>query len=98
MEWVEAVEARKVFWASPGPYLEKSTLKALGRNISGVELPPSLYENETFESNAPPTINDDALLAGRLRDAMTSMAKRARGGDEDNEEEEDTDDESSDEL
>ncbi|KAJ5364218.1 uncharacterized protein N7496_009931 [Penicillium cataractarum] len=49
--FTDQVESEKAFWPSPGEYLEKSTLKALARNISGCELPASLTAHTTFESS-----------------------------------------------
>lgn len=51
--FTSTVESRKEFWASPGKYLERSTLKSLARNISGLELPPSI-NSHTFEKKSAP--------------------------------------------
>lgn len=63
-----------MFWASPGPYLRRSTLLTLARNISGVELPPTLIEDQTFEApdDLSPQQAEDAnmLLSAKLRDAI----------------------------
>lgn len=61
-------------WASPGPYLEKSMLCSLARNISGVELPPPLYEDTTFKSDQPAGSPEDLLLASSLREATLLSA------------------------
>lgn len=55
----------------------------------GLGLPPSLYQDETFESKVSPVINDDILLAGRLRAAMITIAKRAADDEEGSEDETD---------
>lgn len=47
--FTDTVEANDEFWASPREYLRKSTLLSLARNVSGFELPPSIYSNTTFE-------------------------------------------------
>lgn len=47
--FTETVECKEDFWASPGPYLRKSTLIALARNILGLKLPSALIEDRTFE-------------------------------------------------
>ncbi|EEP81646.1 predicted protein [Uncinocarpus reesii 1704] len=60
-----------------GPYLEKSTLLSLGRNISGFELPPPIYEGNTFDGDKPDSENEDLALSALLRDAMIAMAKEA---------------------
>jgi hypothetical protein len=46
----------------------------LGRNISGFELPPPLYEGNTFDSKEL-TGDEDLVLAMRLRNAMTESMK-----------------------
>lgn len=92
MQWVEKVESRKVLWASPGPYLEKSTLLALGRNISGLELPPSLYEENTFDGEEAPQ-DELGMLAADLRTALITSNK-----DENEDEEEEEDDEEDDDC
>ncbi|KAJ5087272.1 hypothetical protein N7456_010888 [Penicillium angulare] len=41
------LEQRREFWASPGPYLERSALLALARMLK-VDLPPSILERTTL--------------------------------------------------
>lgn len=53
--FTDAVEIHKDFWASPGPYLEKSTLLAVART-AGLELPESILSSTTFEHR--PSDND----------------------------------------
>ncbi|KAK2812582.1 hypothetical protein FQN50_001226 [Emmonsiellopsis sp. PD_5] len=75
--WAERIDSKNVLWASPGPYLEKSTLLSLGRNISGFELPPPLYEDMTFDSAEPPKdANQDVVLSMRVREALIESVKR----------------------
>ncbi|RMJ23805.1 hypothetical protein PHISP_05326 [Aspergillus sp. HF37] len=74
--WVNKVDNRSVFWASPGPWLEKSTLLSIGRNISGFELPPSVYEGNTFTGGAhDATEGQDILVCSRLRDAAAESTR-----------------------
>lgn len=72
LSWAERVETRKVFWATPrGPYLHKSTLLSLARDISGVELPSSLYEGKVFERPAKAREPEEELIfAAKLRKAF----------------------------
>lgn len=87
--WVDKIDGRHVFWASPGPYLEKSTLISLGRSISGFELPEALYKGNTFngEPGLDTTEGQEILLSSRLRDAIIESAK----GPTDTDDEEDED-------
>jgi hypothetical protein len=76
------VENKTDFWASPGPYLRKSTLISLARNISGCELPPPLLASTTFEKsefNVSSEEEDEIsmTLASQLRDAVIQSAKDA---------------------
>lgn len=92
-EWVEQIDNKGVFWASPGPYLEKSTLISLGRNISGFELPPSILESTTFDGPVPTKgdENQDLSVCIALREAnmATSKAQEDEDGHEDEDEDED---------
>lgn len=97
-DWTSKVEKKTELWATPGEYLRKSTLLSLARNISGFELPPSLYSSTTFErtneSPLTPVDEDDDIaldLALKVREAITESTKRRDGqdsgdesGDEDN--------------
>jgi hypothetical protein len=91
--WVDKVDNRGVFWASPGPWVEKSTLLSIGRNISGFELPPSLYEGNTFTGEpCEATADQDVLVCSRLRGAVEQSARAAdtdveTGGDVEDEDE-----------
>ena len=40
--FTDSVECKTTFWASGGPYLHQSTLKSLARNISRLELLPTI--------------------------------------------------------
>ena len=79
--FLEKVENGKEFWASPGEYLRRSTLISLARNISGLELPPSVLEDKTFEDpdlDSPPfdeIDNSTILLSAHLRDACVASVK-----------------------
>jgi len=72
------VENGKEFWASPGEYLRRSTLIFF---ISGLELPPSILKDKTFEGpdpDSPPfeeVDNSAILLSAHLRDAYVASVK-----------------------
>ncbi|KAN0074125.1 hypothetical protein V8E54_008062 [Elaphomyces granulatus] len=66
-KFLERVENKEIFWASPGSYLRKSTLVSLARNISGLELPPSLYQDTTFGSTDDSV--DSTMITQQLLDA-----------------------------
>jgi hypothetical protein len=68
--WADKVE--KFLWATPGAYLEESTLLILGRNISGVELPPSLYEGMPFQTTEERGID----ISVHVRQALTETVKQ----------------------
>jgi hypothetical protein len=97
------VESRSSFFASPGPYLRRSTLISLGRNISGVELPRSIFDDTTFENDE--VVDSEtvgAMLSAQLRNATIQSEKERqreeKAIDEDLEIDEDTsDDENNDE-
>ena len=88
--FTDKVENKTEFWASPGEYLRRSTLVSLARNISGLKLPPSLYDDNTFETPDEST-NEDAEniamdLSSELRSAMIESAKSPTIDDDDEEE------------
>lgn len=60
------METRK-FWPSGGAYLHSSTLKALGRCVSGCEIPEHITTTQTFEATSLQAQDIDvstALAAG----------------------------------
>ena len=73
ISFTSSVEGKKDFWASPGPYLRQSTLTSLARNISGLELPPSITSN-TFEDK----VEDEERLASESDTAGTCLSVRLR--------------------
>jgi hypothetical protein len=86
--WADKVETKKILWATPGAYLEKSTLLVLGRNISGFELPPPLYEGMTFSDDGGE--RNEMEVCVRVRQALIETGKqRVAEGEEEDEEEED---------
>ncbi|KAJ5905247.1 uncharacterized protein N7473_002163 [Penicillium subrubescens] len=100
-DFTDEVEKEEPFWPSPGPYLKKSTLVALARNISGCELPPALIEDTTFETHQEfskvSEVNSIMLTAQSIIEAMSTSIKAAEvegeektsndeDGDEDDEE------------
>ena len=78
-QFTEAVEGKERFCESPGPYLRKSTLISLARNISGIELPSTLIEDQTFEKpgdlSAKQAEDANLLLSAHLRDAIVLSAE-----------------------
>jgi len=76
--FLQRLEGKEVFWASPGSYLRRSTLVSLARNISGLELPPSQYNETTFEETELDARRDQdaaAQLAVQLRNATVESSK-----------------------
>jgi hypothetical protein len=75
----QKIEAREIFFASSGPYLRESTLISLARNISGCELPPSVFADCTFtdqDEGAQKDVEETAaILAARLRSATIESVK-----------------------
>lgn len=90
--FTSTVDSRHTFWASPGPYLEKSTLRSLARNISGLELPPSITEH-TFDASASASATENAaiIVSTELQDAVEASSKRWDDKDETDEDTEDED-------
>lgn len=83
MSFTNSVENRKIFWASGGEYLHRSTLRSLARNISGLELPEPLSMN-SFDDTSVSELEADSVgtaLAADLRQAATASMKN--GDDED---------------
>jgi hypothetical protein len=77
--FTDQVEAKKNFFASPGSYLRKSTLLSLARNILGCELPPSIFQDTTFETEDETSITDleerEVSLAAQVRAAAITSIK-----------------------
>ena len=83
VSFTNSVEIRKIFWASGGEYLHRSTLRSLARNISGLELPEPLSMN-SFDDTSVSELEADSVgtaLAADLRQAATASMKN--GDDED---------------
>lgn len=89
-EFTSAVEEKVGFWKAPGRYLERSTLRALARNFSGLELSESVIEGQTFIDE---TVDDaereeaSEILADKLREFFENV--EMDGGEEEDDEEED---------
>lgn len=93
MSFTNSVDNRKIFWASGGEYLHRSTLRSLARNISGLELPESLSLNG-FDDTSVSELEADSVgtaLAADLRQAATASMKN--GDNEDDDEDDDMADE-----
>lgn len=92
--FTENVDTKQRFWASPGPYLRRSTLTSLARNISGCQLPPPLLDN-TFETDEVPAHEGEdisLILSSDMRKA--TIASAARGEQEEDMDMDDEDEES----
>ena len=92
MGWVEEVEAKGILWATPGPYLRKSMLIVLARQISDTCLPETFYEQTTFDNDggAPPR---SSLEEEELAQSLIVREKEYRRQSEKSEDEEDEEDE-----
>jgi hypothetical protein len=80
--FLRRLEKKEAFWASPGSYLHKSTLISLARNISGLELPPSVYSDTTFEEITDTQKGQNTVsqlvasqLAAQLREATIESSR-----------------------
>lgn len=93
--WTERIDSRTVYWATPGKYVEKSALLAVGRNLTGFELPEALYENTTFEAKEPMESECDVVLAMNLRQALREENQENDMEEKGEEEEEEEDGNSS---
>ncbi|CRG92559.1 Pc12g04220 [Talaromyces islandicus] len=78
-EFISQLQQKDKFWASPGRYLQRATIVALARNISGLDLPESIYNDTTF----PDAISDQEaqdtamILASDLRAAYVESVKKS---------------------
>ncbi|KAL3465565.1 hypothetical protein BJX64DRAFT_285496 [Aspergillus heterothallicus] len=83
----------KRFWPTMGRYLNNSTLVTLARCVSGCDLPASLVNGQTFESEDEVASEDAGLLLSvKLRDAWTDSVKELSEQRDTGEEEEEEDD------
>lgn len=88
-------DSKQGFWASPGPYLRRSTLTSLARNISGCELPPLLLDGNTFEADdAPAHEAEDMSLVVSSEMRKATIVSAARGEQEEDVDMDDEDQES----
>ena len=91
--WVDKVTATGVIWASPGPYVRRSTFQRVARVISDYRLPHSQWGHTWFE-DAPgdatrPDEEEEGVALSVGRSVMHEMgSKRAR--ERDDEEDEDS--------
>ncbi|KUL89945.1 hypothetical protein ZTR_02890 [Talaromyces verruculosus] len=103
-EFISELQKKDEFWPSPGEYLQRATLVALAKNISGLNLPESVLNDTTFSENVDDNnpLNTSMILAADLRDAALESAKKAKElADSDyefTESEDETDDEMMDDL
>ena len=73
------MQQKERFWASPGKYLQRGTLVSLARNISGLDLPESIYQDTTF----PETVGSQdpaetaMVLTSQLKDAILESVRKA---------------------
>lgn len=102
-DWAEQIqkESKGRMWASPGPYLRRSTLKILARQVSHHFLPEELVADTTFtEVSGCPTRSPDEeetiglALSLQVKDQIKAADKRVEkkdsgfGEDEDEDEDE----------
>ena len=87
-KWAEKNPKWGTMWCSPGPYLRKSMLKSLARQVSDYWLPEALYSKTTFDdADEEPNRSADqekvlAMSLGlKLEDAKAeSLKENARRG------------------
>ncbi|PLB51276.1 hypothetical protein P170DRAFT_474821 [Aspergillus steynii IBT 23096] len=94
-DFTSAVENTPDFWASSGPYLDRATLKEFVRNISGLELPPSLMKNTFTDKDCafhPEAEDVAATLSIQIKDAHAERMRDYDKPDKSDEDEEDSDD------
>jgi hypothetical protein len=94
-EFLATIENKEVFWPSPGPWLRRSTLTSLARSISGIELPPSIYQDTTFDADGSKRY-EAAVTDGEVVDEVVEFLRNAtissmKGGDESDEEDSEMD-------
>lgn len=46
--FAKKIENIQNFWPTPGPYLRKSMLISLARNVSGYDIPPKILEEKNL--------------------------------------------------
>ncbi|MCJ1464996.1 hypothetical protein MMC07_003611 [Pseudocyphellaria aurata] len=104
-KWVDRYPSQGTMWCTPGPYLRRSMLTSLARQVSDHFLPEALYKDNTFDhADGGPNKTPDqekvlAMSLGlKLEDekAKTKISL-AEEDDEDDGEEGDNDDDNNDE-
>lgn len=98
-KWADKIPNKGTMWCSPGPYLRKSMLKSLARQVSDYWLPEALYSQTTFDdSEEEPNKSSDqekalAMSLGlKLEDAKAESLKRPLGEDSSDDEGDDEED------
>ncbi|KAF3385932.1 hypothetical protein DPV78_012543 [Talaromyces pinophilus] len=78
-EFVSQLQQKERFWASPGKYLQRGTLVSLARNISGLDLPESIYQDTTFPETVGSQDPEETamVLTLQLKDAILESARKA---------------------
>lgn len=66
IECAELIEQKMESWATSGAYVRRSALRALVRNFSGVDLPPSFLDKTTFVSKNDSEYSE-GILCAKLR-------------------------------
>lgn len=87
-KWAEKRAHKGSMWCTPGPYLRKSMLASLAKQVSDGWLPEAIYTGATFsdaaeEPNRPPD-NEEVLamsLGLKLEEEKTDASKRALAAD-----------------
>jgi hypothetical protein len=86
LSWVGEVETRNHVWASPRPYLRRSTLQTLAQQAFGEDLPEHLFdatlsdEDDQWESHSSRDRIESLALS--LTAAVTEAAEAPGDGDE----------------
>lgn len=90
-------EARGYMWCSPGPYLRKSMLRVLAKEVSDHYLPEVFFDKlfTQADGNSTRSADEEKVLAMSLGIRMKDEedSKVSRQGDKDEDEDEDSDDE-----
>ena len=68
-DWSSKAESKNAMWATPGPYLRKSMLLALARQVSHQYLPEVFIEQRTFDEvpgSSPRSADEEKTLGMSL--------------------------------
>ena len=99
-EFISELQKKDEFWPSPGEYLQRATLVALAKNVSGLNLPESVLNDTTFDENIDDNnpLDTSMILAADLRDAALESVKKAKESADSDYEITESEDETDDEM